>query len=630
MNIMKRPILLVSIFFIFTILSIEAISAKSYSYSYINIVLNFEKNGSVFVYQERAYDFKGSFSWAYMDLKKEGSSDIDFIEIRDLDTNTELPYDIEEDDRQVKATWHYNAYNQVKRFLIVYEIKDVVKRYRDVSEFYWKVIEDDHESIRNFNAEANLPESSPDLFKLFVHTASGPGVMEFSDNFKRVSVGMRDIPKNRFVEFRLLTSPSVFSDVEMIGENRYEAILNEETLNLAQNTTVNFMSSVFFYPLFVLPLVIFFFYFYFKYGVEPKVEYEGIYEHEPPMKIPPMALANLVAGRLEGTQYQIRGFLATIFDLARRGYLTIKEEEKKGLFIKKKEQRFILTRKGKEELSYSKPKLLDFELYVLKFLFQVVPIEGIIDVKSNIIRSSKYPKIRIWADKINPEVTSSDIVKWNRKRRTGLSFIRALYERALSWFEKKHFRIHTKLSMAKKNLFLTISIIYLVLGSIILIIVQAFFIPLILIGGIILGLLLVLSSIPILRRTPESALALKKWKAFKRFITDFSVMKDAPTTLIHIWDEYLIYAVVLGVAKELLKILKRLAEEQNVAFAAAGWYYGAGVSRAPTGVMSPESFSSMVSNLSSTINALSSSTSVGGGFAGGGGGGGGGGGSGAG
>jgi len=106
-------------------------------------------------------------------------------------------------------------------------------------------------------------------------------------------------------------------------------------------------------------------------------------------------------------------------------------------------------------------------------------------------------------------------------------------------------------------------------------------------------------------------------------------MKDAPTTLIHIWDEYLIYAVVLGVAKELLKILKRLAEEQNVAFAAAGWYYGAGVSRAPTGVMSPESFSSMVSNLSSTISALSSSTSVGGGFAGGGGGGGGGGGSGA-
>jgi len=106
-------------------------------------------------------------------------------------------------------------------------------------------------------------------------------------------------------------------------------------------------------------------------------------------------------------------------------------------------------------------------------------------------------------------------------------------------------------------------------------------------------------------------------------------MKDAPTTLIHIWDEYLIYAVVLGVAVKLLKNLKKLAVEQHVTFAAAGWYYGTGVTRTPTGVMSPESFSSLASNLSGTISALSSSSSVGGGFAAGGGGGGGGGASGA-
>ena len=614
---MRRSIL-VSIFLIFTILSIDVVSAKSYSYPYINIVLNFEKDGSVLVSQERAYDFRGSFSWAYLDLKKKGASDIDFIEIRDLDTDTVLSYDLEEDKNHVKATWHYTADNQVKRFLIVYEIKDAVKRYNDVAEFYWKVIEDEHEYIRNFNAEVNLPESSPDLFKLFVHSASEPGTMTFSDDFKKVSVVMQDIPKNRFVEFRLLTSPSFFSDVMLINQDKYESILNEERLNLVQN-------SIFFYPLIILPLIIIFLYFYLKYGVEPKVKYEGIYEHEPPMKIPPMALSHLVSGRFETTKLKVRGFIATIFDLARRGYLNVKEEKKTHfMFFEKKEQRFVLTKKGKKELT-SHSKLLDFELLVLRFLFQVVPSGESIDISP----FSKKKEVLITTKEIHPEVTSSDIVSWNRRKRSGLSFISALYEKAGSWFESKHFRIHTKLSMAKRNLFLIVSIAYLVLISVFLIFTQAIFIPWIIVGGLIIGIFLIFASIPILRKTPEATLSLKKWKAFRKFISDFSAMKDAPATLIHIWDEYLIYAVVLGVAKELLKNLKRLAEEQHITFAAAGWYYGAGVTTAPTGVMSPDSFSSMVSNLSNTVSALSSSTSVGGGFAGGGGGGGGGGGSGA-
>lgn len=618
MNSTERLILLFSIFFILIFLSIENVSAKSYSHPYIQMSLNLEKDGSIIVSQERAYDFKGSFSWAFLDLKKKGASDIDFIEIRDLDTNELLRYDIEEDGNHVKATWYYKANNQVKKFLIVYEIKDAVKRYNDVADFYWKVIEDEHESIKNFNTEVFIPEPSPNLFKLFVHSTSKPGTMTFFDDYRKVSVGMQDIPKNRFVEFRLLTSPSIFSDVELFEENKYESILNEEKFNFLQSSI--FMSPILLFPVFIIPLIIIFLYFYFKYGVEPKVKYERIYEHEPPMKIPPMALAHLIEGRFEGSRIKTRGFIATIFDLARRGHLNVKEEKKKHLkFFEKKEQRFILTKKGEKELTSPK-KLLDFELYVLKFLFQAVPSGGNIDIYSNKVVKTK---------KIYPEVTSSDIVKWNRKKRLGLSFISSLHEQAGSWFESKHFGIFTKLSMKKRDKFFIVSMIYLFLVSLFLIIVQRFNILWIILEGMVITVLLVLATIPILRKTPEATLAIKKWKAFKQFITDFSAMKDAPATLIHIWDEYLIYAVVLGVAVELLKVLRRLAEEQHVAFAAAGWYYGAGVTRTPTGVMSPESFSSLVSNLSGTISALSSSTSVGGGFSGGGGGGGGGGSSGA-
>jgi uncharacterized membrane protein len=617
MNSTERLIILSSIFFIFVFLSIGFVSAKSYSYQYIKMSLNLEKNGSVIVYQERAYDFRGDFSFAFLDLKKEGASDIDFIEIRDLDTNELLFYDVEENRNHVKATWYYDAYNQIKKFLIVYEIKGAVKRYNDVADFYWKVIEDEHESIRSFNAEVFIPEPSPNLFKLFVHSAAKPGTMIFSDDYKKVSVVMQDIPRDRFVEFRLLTSPSIFSDFTLIEEDRYEAILNEEKSNLLKSSIFGFTYNIFFYPILVIPLIIIFLYFYFKYGVEPKVKYEGIYERDFPMRIPPMALAHLVGGM----NIQTRGFIAMVFDLARKGYLNIKEEEKTHLkFFEKKEQKFILTKKGKKELTSPK-KLLDFELSVLKFLFQVVPSDGSMDISSD--------KVVIRAKKIYPEVTSSEIVNWNRKKRLGLSFISSLHEQAASWFESKHFRIHTKLSMAKRKLFLIVSITYLVLISVFLMLIQALFIPWIIVGGLIIGIFLMFASIPILRKTPEVTLALKKWKAFKNFITDFSAIKDAPATLIHIWNEYLIYAIVLGVATKLLKNLKRLTEEQHITFAAAGWYYTPRTVGVPSGVMSPESFSSMVNNLSSTISALSSSSSVGGGFSGGGGSGGGGGSSGA-
>jgi uncharacterized membrane protein len=133
----------------------------------------------------------------------------------------------------------------------------------------------------------------------------------------------------------------------------------------------------------------------------------------------------------------------------------------------------------------------------------------------------------------------------------------------------------------------------------------------------------------IYKKTPEGALEIKKWNAFKRYIKDFSDMKDAPLTLLQIWDRYLVYAVVLGVAKQLLENIKDLSLERHAMVAAVAWYHPIGAPGVPTGMMSPEAFSSFSSNMNSMISALSSSSSVGGGFSGGGGGGGGGGGSGA-
>src|SRR5439155_1903913 len=193
-------ILLTFSFFVFS----HAAYSKSYTYDYIKMNVTLLQNGDVVISQERAYDFVGSFSYAYLQLFKQGSSGISFLEIRDLDLNAPVQYILNEDSSQVTATWYYTANNQVKRFLISYLIKAPVKRYLDVAQLYWKVIEDSHVTISRFQAEVVLPRSSSNLFKIFIHSQAEPGQLTFSNDNSSVFVDMSSIPANSFVEFDVL------------------------------------------------------------------------------------------------------------------------------------------------------------------------------------------------------------------------------------------------------------------------------------------------------------------------------------------------------------------------------------------------------------------------------------------
>jgi len=610
MHLRKRYALFILVILLFPQLG----SAKSYSYSYINIKLNFSSDGSVTVSQERAYNFVGSYSYAYLDILKKGSSDAKFLEIRDLDTNTQLTPKIESDSTHVKATWYYSANNQVKRFLIVYKVEGAVKRYEDVSEFYWKVIEDAHEYIGLLDAEVDLPSPSPSLFKVFVHSRTSPGTLNFSGDLSKAYVKLSNIPTNSFVEFRVLSDPLIFSSAPQIPSKNYENILNEERSNLAQSSFIAFLKSAsILIALFIIPIVIFL-YFYLKYGREPKVDYDVTYEHEPPRNLPPMTLVDL----LEGEEMDVRitaeakGMIATLFDLARRGYLTIKEVGKDvrgGLFkIHVSEQTFTLTEKGKRE----KDSLLDFEADVLNFVMK--------------------------CGSTGDQATSEDITKYCRNNRKVKKEIDEINKKARKWFESNVFPITDQTSREKRELAVKIFLVYFAFLSAYLIYLfsgdfgmpfdtLSFLVVTVFVALPIALLLAFLLTKSISKRTPESALEEKRWLAFKRFISDFSAMKDAPATLLGIWDEYLVYAIVLGVAEKLLENVKQLSIQTNRPIHPALWYYGTG--GAPMKSMNAQAMSGFITNLSGTVTALSSSSSVGGGFSGGGGGGGGGGGSGA-
>lgn len=75
------------------------------------------------------------------------------------------------------------------------------------------------------------------------------------------------------------------------------------------------------------------------------------------------------------------------------------------------------------------------------------------------------------------------------------------------------------------------------------------------------------------RWTKDGLLYYLRWKNFERFITDFSALSTYPPQSVVLWDDYIIYATALGVAKEVVNNLKKLYPEPPSTPVASRVYY---------------------------------------------------------
>ena len=69
-----------------------------------------------------------------------------------------------------------------------------------------------------------------------------------------------------------------------------------------------------------------------------------------------------------------------------------------------------------------------------------------------------------------------------------------------------------------------------------------------------------------------------KWKNFKKFLSDNSLMKEHPPESIVIWNQYLVYATALGVADKVYESMKLHVGEGNIDddYLDSYYYYGTG------------------------------------------------------
>jgi len=142
-------------------------------------------------------------------------------------------------------------------------------------------------------------------------------------------------------------------------------------------------------------------------------------------------------------------------------------------------------------------------------------------------------------------------------------------------------------------------------------------------------LLLMLAGIfipRIKRRTLTWARENELWKGLDRFLDDFSSFEELPPEAYKLWERYLIFGILFGNAKKILKMLPVILKDERAAVPL--WYSGfdraasAGMGRIAGMVSSIETMATSIQQASTS--AAHYSSGGGGGFSGGGGGGGGG------
>lgn len=593
--------------------------AKSYDHPLIEQTFRLLPNGDADVREIRTFRFDGSFSWAEITRNLRGQYgryELVYAGVWDADTGAPLRFEVSQSGNDKTVRWYYQAQDTTRRFVIRYRIQDAVQRYRDAAQFYWQAVEGDHAPIRQVRITVIPPRPSPGLFKVFIHSKAAPGELAIAENFSRAVITQSDIPETSFVEIRALLDPALFPSAPVLGAQTYESLLADERAQAESELRVSriFTLALAAAGLLIAGLIAAYVVTYLRYGKEPAVAYDAPYEREPPQPLPPAVVpAIMTQGRVRNTEMP-KAFAATLLEAARLGYLQVEETQDRGVLgtglFKDTDLVYRLTNKGYELLEShrvpdrpAKERALEpFEIEVLDAVFRRAGGGGV--------------------------ATSDQIEQWG-KRMSGsksnfLRFIERWAPQLRSWFERRFFKLDDPASERAKGTFIAVTVVVMIL---------TFFVGLgvsLIVAGPVGLVLIGLSMKGLSRRTPQAAVEIKRWEAFRRFMTDFSAMKDAGPQLLPLWEQYLVYATALGVAERLLANLKLVAAELSTTLPRPTWYYGpsrSDMASAGLSFASLETLTRSLQNFQNLSRALSTSSRTGGGFSGGGGGGGGGGGS---
>ncbi len=589
-------------------------AAKSYAVERIQVDASVLSDGSMKVAEEITYLFDGSFTFAFREIPLKRGERMTGITLTDggrpyTASPGQQPgtFRVDEENGTTRVTWYYAAKNERKTFIFSYVIEGVVRRYEDTAELYYQFVGDAWDrTIRDVFVRIRMPDGvKASEIRTWAH---GPlhGTVEIRPSAE-VTLSVSPLPAHTFWEARVLCPPEFFAGVDVSrGGARMASILAEEAAwaaeanarrdALRQQAEIEAIRAEertararTLLPICVLlglgGLGVWFVLFR-RHGWPHPVRV-----HVAPGEIPsdhaPALVAYLMSRTVSGP-----AIVATLVDLASRGYLEIHQQETtvRGWFGRtKKVDDYSFEATGK-----LRGDLAGFERDLLEFMM------------SEAGDSSSFTMSRF---KQAASKHRSRFQKWFR------GWVKTVNEhgKALGFYEP-----YPVLVMVC-NMFCGAAIaafgFYVCIAT-----ESAAGIPAI-IGGFVQAIL----TVALTRRTAEGRRLYLAWRGFKKHLAKIGTALGPATLDSSSWAAYMAAAIVFGMHKKVIPKLQMVDGSGHTVMPV--WFYGTHGSTFEHSVSGLASgFSSMIDSVSTTV---SSASGAGGGASGGGGGGSGGGGGGA-
>ncbi|MCI7223434.1 DUF2207 domain-containing protein [Fusobacterium sp.] len=526
----KNKIFIFLIFIFFNIISFAA----SYNITNLDILANLQKDGSMEVQEAVTYDI-GDINGILFDIDTKGFGELNYIDIfEDVGQKNgqyqykRVPsskYEISLSDDLYRIKLYSKNSNNTRNFLFVYTLPNAVNVYNDVAQFNRKMVgENWQQSIDNVSVKINIPvDESYDNSKIFAF-GHGPLTGDIIKEYNIVQYSLENYYPGDFVEAHILMEPEIFSKIDknkIIHKNVKEELLamekefadeanaereraqkREEFLNdIKKYDKAIFTSLASFWA-----AIMFYIHRIFKKENKYKDKF-GKYLRELPDDYSPALAGTIMTGNINNEE-----ILATLLDLIRRKKIELEEVSGKNRLVLKADTKNLRTQEN---------TIVD--IYFNDF--------G--DGKSVVLEDIKTRNLSI--------STAKKFEKWQYQILSEMDRLKLDYE---------------SLGFIKGALFFIIGITFFLGAGALTSITEN---PIFILLGF-MGFILIPSSFATKKPNSNLQEAKARWGAFKNFLEDYSQLEDAKISSIHLWEQYFVYAVAMGVSEKVVKAYKKALE----------------------------------------------------------------------
>ena len=521
---MKKNILRIFLFFLISTVSFAA----SFRIEKLDIEANLQKDGSMVVSEAVTYDID-EINGVYFDIDAKGFGELEYIQVFEDDSTGGFKevdasnYEVSVSDELYRIKLYSKNHNNRRTFKFVYKLPEAITVYDDVAQFNRKMVGKEwQQGINYITAKVIIPVSaSYDNSNILVF-GHGPLTGEVDKEGNTVIYKLNNYYPGDFLEAHILMEPEIFSEYnksKIVHKDMKQKLLDMEAkfadeANAERDKAIRQQEMI--NKVFEKPGLIFgvlssiwgalMYYIHVIFKRKNKVKNSvGKYLRELPDNSSPALVGGFMTNSINDNE-----ILATIVDLVRRKVLTLENSDKNSI---------IILTGSTENLSAQEKAIVD--IYINDFgdgksldlksfgFFQKVPM-------------SVARKFEKWRAMVQSEM--------NRKNLTyqGLGCLGVIF---FAFFPMIFTFAGLVIGMITGNkMFLLI---------------------------VVMGIILFVSGAKARYPRKELAEAKDKWQAFKNFLSDYSQLEEAKITSVHLWEQYFVYAVALGVSEKVVKAYKK-------------------------------------------------------------------------